>query len=284
MQDLVRQLHVDHFEEIIAVGALYRPGPMEMIPSFINRKHGKEKIEYDHKGLVDILNETYGIMVYQEQVMQIASLLAGYSLGEGDVLRRAMGKKDHEEMGRQRDKFKKGAREKGVDEAQAIAIFDKVEKFASYGFNKSHATAYGYISYVTAYLKANFPYEWLAGLMTSDMQDISKVSKHIAEASNMEIAILPPDINESFPYFVATSEGVRFALSAIKGVGEGVVLEISEERRRNKNFLSLEDFVSRVDFSSVGKKMVESLILSGCFDFTGWKRKTIIYISSGECG
>lgn len=273
MQDLVRQLHVDHFEEIIAVGALYRPGPMEMIPSFISRKHGKEKIEYDHEWLKDILKETYGIMVYQEQVMQIASLLAGYTLAEGDVLRRAMGKKDHEEMSRQKEKFKEGAKAKGVDEDQAVAVFEKVEKFASYGFNKSHATAYGYISYVTAYLKANYPYEWLAGLMTSDMQDISKVSKHIAEATNMGIAVLPPDVNQSYPYFVATDEGVRFALSAIKGVGEGVVLEISEERRKNKNFESLEDFLTRIDFSSVGRKMVENLILSGCFDFTGETRK-----------
>lgn len=276
MQDLVRQLHVDHFEEIIAVGALYRPGPMEMIPSFISRKHGKEKIEYDHEGLVDILKETYGIMVYQEQVMQIASLLAGYTLAEGDVLRRAMGKKDHDEMQRQKEKFRLGAKEKGVDESQAVAIFEKVEKFASYGFNKSHATAYGYISYVTAYLKANFPYEWMAGLMTSDMQDISKVSKHIAEATNLGIDILPPDINESYPYFVATDEGVRFALSAIKGVGEGVVLEISQDRRRNGKFTSLDNFLTRVDFSSVGKKMVENLILSGCFDFTGDKRKALL--------
>ncbi len=275
MQDLLRQLHVDNFEEIIAVNALYRPGPMDMIPSFINRKHGKEKIVYDHQWLEGILKETYGIMVYQEQVMQIASLLAGYTLAEGDVLRRAMGKKDHEEMSRQKEKFKQGAKAKGVDEEQAVAIFDKVEKFASYGFNKSHATAYGYISYVTAYLKANYPYEWMAGLMTCDMQDISKVSKNIAEATNMGIKIYPPDINESYPYFVATDEGVRFALSAIKGVGEGVVLEISEERRKNKHFTSLEDFLTRVDFSSVGKKMVENLILSGCFDFCKWSRKAL---------
>jgi DNA polymerase-3 subunit alpha len=275
MQDLVRNLHVDHFEEIIAVGALYRPGPMEMIPSFINRKHGKEKIEYDHSALVDILNETYGIMVYQEQVMMIASIIAGYSLGEGDLLRKAMGKKDHEEMGRQKEKFRKGAKAKGIDEDVAVTIFEKVEKFASYGFNKSHATAYGYISYVTAYLKANYPYEWLAGLMTSDMQDIAKVSKHIAEASNMGIKILPPDINESFPYFVATDEGVRFALSAIKGIGEGVVLEISAERRANGRFLSLENFLKRVDFSSASRKVIECLILSGSFDFTTWNRKQL---------
>ena len=184
-----------------------------------------------------------------------------------------MGKKDHEEMRSQKEKFRNGAKEKGVEDNVAVAIFEKIEKFASYGFNKSHATAYGYISYVTAYLKANFPYEWLAGLMTSDMQDISKVSKHIAEAENLDIAVLPPDVNESYPYFVATDKGVRFALSAIKGVGEGVVLEICAERRKGGNFVSLEDFLTRIDFSSVGKKMVENLLLSGCFDFTGDTRK-----------
>ncbi len=163
MQDLCRQLHIDKFEEIIAVGALYRPGPMEMIPSFIQRKHKKEVIELDHPWMHDILAETYGIMVYQEQVMAIASRLAGYTLGEGDVLRRAMGKKDREEMAGQREKFRLGALAKGIDEARSMAIFDKVEKFASYGFNKSHAAAYAYLSYVTAYLKANYPGEWHSG-------------------------------------------------------------------------------------------------------------------------
>lgn len=276
MQDLARQLHIDKFEEIIAVGALYRPGPMEMIPSFIQRKHGKEAIEYDHEWLKDILAETYGIMVYQEQVMQMASKLAGYSLGEGDVLRRAMGKKDHEEMQRQKGKFCQGATEKGIDEKTAVLIFDKVEKFASYGFNKSHAAAYGYLSYVTAYLKANYPGEWMAALMTCDLSDLTKVAKHIRESQSMGLPILPPDINESDLVFVATPKGIRFALAAIKGIGEGVVEQIIQERKNGGIFVSLLDFLQRVDISILGKKTIECLIQAGCFDFTSWSRDELV--------
>lgn len=276
MQELAKQLHIDKFEEIIAVGALYRPGPMEMIPSFIQRKHGKETIEIDHPWMADILQETYGIMVYQEQVMQIASRLAGYSLGEGDVLRRAMGKKDKEEMAKQREKFKLGALSKGVEEATAMRIFDKIEKFASYGFNKSHAAAYGYLTYVTAYLKANYPMEWFAALMTSDRDDVTKVAKVIREARTAGIAVLPPSINESSKEFVATSSGIRFAMSGIKGVGEGVVEHILAERLRGGAFTSLYDFVQRIDTKKVGKKTVEHLIEAGCFDDTKWSRPCLI--------
>lgn len=276
MQDLAKQLHIDKFEEIIAVGALYRPGPMEMIPSFINRKHGREKIEYDHPFLKDVLSETYGIMVYQEQVMQIASLLANYSLGEGDLLRKAMGKKDKDEMARQKVKFKEGAVKKGIEESLAVQIFDKIEKFASYGFNKSHATAYGFLSYVTAYLKANFTKEWLAALMTCDIDDLSKVAKHIRESQSMGIDILSPDVNESKEEFVATDRGIRFALCAIKGVGKAVVESIVEERKKNGSFASLYDFVSRIDTKKVGKKLIEILIAAGCFDFTGWPRQALL--------
>ncbi|GAB4186103.1 MAG: DNA polymerase III subunit alpha [Simkaniaceae bacterium] len=276
MKDLARQLHLDKFEEIIAAIALYRPGPMEMIPSFINRKLGKEEIEYDHALMKDILEETYGIMVYQEQVMQIASKLAGYSLGEGDVLRRAMGKKDREEMAKQREKFRKGAMDRGLDESLAMAIFDKVEKFASYGFNKSHAAAYGYLSYVTAYLKANYPSEWLAALMTCDMDDLAKISKFIRECQALNLKILPPDVNESDLEFVATEGGIRFSLAAIKGVGRGVVESIVSERKKNGLFTSLYNFVERIDTKKVGKKTVENLIEAGCFDFTGWTRKALL--------
>jgi len=276
MQDLARQLHIDRFEEIIAVGALYRPGPMEMIPSFINRKHGREPIDIDHPWMADILAETYGIMVYQEQVMQIASRLAGYSLGEGDVLRRAMGKKDKEEMAKQREKFKSGAQKNGLDEETALRIFDKIEKFASYGFNKSHAAAYGYLSYVTAYLKANYPREWMAALMTCDRDDISRVAKIIRECRAMEIAILPPDINESGREFLATPRGIRFALTGIKGVGEGVVECIIEERTRGGAFTSLYEFFKRIDTRKVGKKVVEQLIEAGCFDFTQCSRQHLV--------
>jgi DNA polymerase-3 subunit alpha len=275
MQELARQLHIDRFEEIIAVGALYRPGPMDMIPSFVNRKHGREAIEIDHPLMKEILLETYGVMVYQEQVMQIASTLAGYSLGEGDVLRRAMGKKDKEEMGRQREKFLKGARAKEIASDLASLIFDKIEKFASYGFNKSHAAAYAYLSYATAYFKANFPKEWLAALMTCDSSDISKIAKFIREARSMGIALLPPDVNQAGATFAATEEGIRFSMSGIKGVGEGVVEAILEERKRGR-FESLYDFISRVDQARVGKKAVETLIAAGAFDFTKWSRDAML--------
>ena len=273
MQELAKQLHIDKFEEIIAVGSLYRPGPMEMIPSFVSRKHGREAIEIDHPLMQDALAETYGIMVYQEQVMQIASLLASYTLGEGDVLRRAMGKKDKEEMARQRKKFRKGASAKGIDDETAMKIFDKIEKFASYGFNKSHAAAYGYLTYVTAYLKAHYPKEWLAALMTSDREDLTKVAKIIREAQAMGIPILSPDINESGKEFVAAALGIRFAITAIKGVGEGVVEVILQERTAKGPFTSLYEFFKRIDTQKVGKKVIEYLIEGGCFDFTGWSRQ-----------
>ncbi len=276
MQDLAKQLHIDRFEEIIAVVALYRPGPMEMIPSFINRKHGREQIDIDHPWMQEILAETYGIMVYQEQVMAIASKLAGYTLGEGDVLRRAMGKKDREEMAGQRQKFRLGALQKGIDEATSMLIFDKVEKFASYGFNKSHAAAYGYLGYVTAYLKANYTREWLAALMTSDRDDLTKVAKHMHEAKAFQIAILPPDVNESAHEFISALKGIRFAMGGIKGIGEGVVATILKEREARGAFTSLYDFMNRLDTHKVGKKVVESLIESGCFDFTGWSRPSLL--------
>lgn len=272
MQDLVKQLHIDVFEEIIAVGALYRPGPMDMIPSFINRKHGREPIEIDHPLMKDILSETYGVMVYQEQVMQIASALAGYSLGEGDVLRRAMGKKDKEEMNRQREKFVNGCAHKGISHDTAVLIFDKIEKFASYGFNKSHAAAYGYLSYATAYFKANYPKEWLAALMTCDQHDTTKLAKFIGEAKALHIAVLPPDINQAAGEFTASKEGIRFAMAGIKGVGEGVVEKIIEERTKNGPYTSLYEFIKRVDKSRIGKKQIELLIEAGAFDFTGWPR------------
>lgn len=276
MQDLARQLHLDRFEEIIAVGALYRPGPMDMIPSFINRKHGREAIENDHPWMKDILAETYGIMVYQEQVMQIASKLANFSLGEGDVLRRAMGKKDMEQMAQQREKFRAGAIQNGIGEQTSMLIFDKMEKFAAYGFNKSHAAAYGYLSYVTAYLKANYPKDWMAALMTCDRDDLSKVAKFIRECQTMGIAMLPPDINEAGQIFQATPQGIRFAMTGIKGIGGGVVEAIIHERDRGGAFTSLYQFLKRIDTKKVGKKAIESLVEAGCFDFTGWSRDALL--------
>ena len=275
MQDLTRNLHLDKFEEIIAIGALYRPGPMDMIPSFINRKHGREPIEYDHPWMKEILSETYGIMVYQEQVMQIASKLALYSLGEGDVLRRAMGKKDLDQMAQQREKFKEGCIKNGISIDTAIKVFDKMEKFASYGFNKSHAAAYGYLSYVTAYFKANYPGEWMASLMTCDSDDLSKVAKFIRECHAMNLPILPPDINEADSSFVATTQGIRFAMSGIKGVGTGVVESVISERKRGGHFKNLYQFCKRIDTKKLGKKVIEDLIDAGCFDFTDWSRDAL---------
>jgi DNA polymerase-3 subunit alpha len=276
MQDLARQLHLDRFEEIIAVGALYRPGPMDMIPSFINRKHGKEPIEYDHPWMNDILSETYGIMVYQEQVMQIASKLANFTLGEGDVLRRAMGKKDMDQMATQREKFKFGAKENSIDEKTSMMIFDKMEKFAAYGFNKSHAAAYGYLSYVTAYLKANHPGEWMAALMTCARDDISKIAKFIGESQSMGIAVLPPDVNEAGDAFQATNQGIRFAMTGIKGIGAGVVEAIIKERNSKGPFKSLYEFIKRIDTRKIGKKAIEGLVEAGAFDFTNWTRDALI--------
>lgn len=276
MQDLARKLRLDRFEEIIAVTSLYRPGPMDMIPSFIARKHGLEPIEYDHPWMKDILDETYGIMVYQEQVMQVAQRLANYSLGEGDVLRRAMGKKDLEEMSRQREKFRQGCHQNQIDDATAMHVFDNMEKFASYGFNKSHAAAYSYIAYVTAFLKANYPSEWMAALMTCDRDDTAKVGKFIRECQVMGIAILPPDVNEAGDAFAATPKGIRFAMSGIKGVGHGVVEAIIEQRDQAGPFKDLYDFFKRLDPKKVGKKAVELMVQAGCFDFTGWSRDEML--------
>lgn len=275
MQELSRNLHLDRFEEIIAVGALYRPGPMDMIPSFINRKHGREPIDNDHPWTQEILAETYGIMVYQEQVMQIASKLANFSLGEGDVLRRAMGKKDMEQMAKQREKFREGAKANGIGEEISMRIFDKMEKFAAYGFNKSHAAAYGYLSYVTAYFKANYPKEWMAALMTCELHDNSKVAKMIRECQTMHIAVLPPDVNEAGVHFSATAQGIRFAMTGIKGIGSGVVEAIVSERQKRGPFRNLYDFLKRVDTKKVGKKTVENLVDAGCFDFIGWSRDAL---------
>lgn len=275
MQDLARQLHLDTFEEIVALVSLYRPGPMEMIPTFIARKLGKEAVEYDHPLVQSILKETYGVMVYQEQIMQIASQLADYTLGEGDVLRRAMGKKDAKEMAKQRAKFIEGATKKGIAEEVAASIFNKMEKFAEYGFNKSHSAAYGYLTYATAYFKAHFPAEWLAALMTGDRDDIEKVARVIHEARQMHIPCLPPHINESDDYFKATPKGIRFALSAIKGVGTTAVQAVVEEREKSP-FSCLYDFVRRIDAKRVGKKTIELLIDAGAFDYCSWTRDELI--------
>ncbi|MEN7972573.1 MAG: DNA polymerase III subunit alpha [Verrucomicrobiota bacterium] len=273
MRDTLRQVGPDCIEDIIAILALYRPGPMQFIPSFTKRKHGQEEVVYDHPLLEPILKETNGIIVYQEQIQQAAQSLAGFSLGQGDILRRAMGKKKPEVMAEQRGKFVEGCKEaNNIDAKLAGTIFDNIEKFAQYGFNKSHSTAYGFVTYQTAWLKAHYPAEFMAALLSGEMGNSDKLTGFIAEAKEMGIDVLPPSVNESIGRFNAVQDGsgIRFGMAAIKGVGEGVVDEIVKERDENGPFAGLMDFCSRI--TGANKKVIESLIRSGAFDFAGIHR------------
>jgi DNA polymerase-3 subunit alpha len=258
-------------EHLTALNALYRPGPIGggMIDDFIKRKHGVKKIEYELPELKAVLQETYGVIVYQEQVMQIANIIAGYSLGEADLLRRAMGKKKAEEMAAQREKFVSGAREKGFkDEKKITRIFDLMEQFAGYGFNKSHSAAYAVLAYRTAYLKARHSQYFMAALLTCERGNQDKVVKYINECRDIDIAILPPDINTSDVNFTPSRNGIWFGLAAIKNVGETAITSIVA----GKPFKSLFDFCERVDLRAVNKRVVESLIKAGAFDSLGQDR------------
>ena len=265
MKDILRKFKPSSIEHLTALNALYRPGPIGggMIDDFIKRKHGVKKIEYELPELKAVLQETYGVIVYQEQVMQIANIIAGYSLGEADLLRRAMGKKKPEEMAAQREKFVTGSRAKGFkDEKKITRIFDLMEQFAGYGFNKSHSAAYAVLAYRTAYLKARHSQDFMAALLTSERSNQDKVVKYINECRDMGIAILPPDINSSDVNFTPSPQGIRFGLAAIKNVGETAITSIVA----NKPFKSLFDFCERVDLRTVNKRVVESLIKAGAFD------------------
>ncbi len=267
MRDVLRKLKPDVFEDLIAIVALYRPGPMDNIDSFVNRKHGREPIEYMHPAMEPILKETYGIIVYQEQVMQAAQVLAGYSLGGADLLRRAMGKKIQAEMDKQRATFVEGAgkfREIAPD--RASTIFDTIDKFAGYGFNKSHAAAYALVAYQTAYLKANYPAEFLAASMTLDMHNTDKLGDFRAELRRLKIEILPPDVNRSDVTFSVENGQIRYALAALKNVGAGAMQALVDERRKNGKFKSLSDFANRLDTSVINKRLLENLVNSGALD------------------
>ncbi|MDD4519740.1 MAG: DNA polymerase III subunit alpha [Alphaproteobacteria bacterium] len=266
IKKVLRDLEPDKMEDLIAIVSLYRPGPMDNIPSYINRKHGKEEPDYLNPMLEDILKETYGIMIYQEQVMQIAQVLAGYSLGGADLLRRAMGKKKLEIMKEQRVLFVEGAKKKGVSEENSSMIFDQMEKFASYGFNKSHAAAYALIAYQTAYLKAHYPVEFMAATMTLDSQNTDKLGFFKQEVLSMGIEVLTPDVNKSDVFFTVENGAIRYALSALKNVGEGALEKLVQERQENGPFTSLTDFFSRVDLTVLNKRCMESLIKAGAFD------------------
>jgi len=273
MKELLIKLKPSCFEDIIAVCALYRPGPLGsgMVDDFIQRKHGRKKIVYDFPQLEPILKDTYGVIVYQEQVMLIAQTLAKYSLGGADLLRRAMGKKKPEEMAKQKEIFLKGAKENKLDPKRAEGVFDLMEKFAAYGFNKSHSAAYALVAYHTAYLKAHFPVEFMAALLTEDMENTDKVIKNIAEVRSMGIEVLPPDINASDRTFTVHDKAIRFGLGAVKGVGSAA-LESILEVRREQPYESLHDFCERVSLNKVNKKVVEALIKCGAFDSLGGRR------------
>jgi DNA polymerase-3 subunit alpha len=258
------------FEDLVAILALYRPGPLDsgMTDDYIKRKNGKEKVKYLHPLLEPILKDTYGVIVYQEQVMQTAQILAGYTMGEADILRRAMGKKDPEEMAAQRERFVSGAVAKKIDEKKATEIFDQMETFARYGFNKSHSAAYALVSYQTAYLKSHYPVEFMAALLTSEMGDTDKVIKNLAECRNKDIEVLAPDINESLSDFTPVGDKIRFGLAGVKNVGEKAVEVILESRKKDGPFESLVDFCRRVDTAAVNRRVIESLIKCGAFDST----------------
>jgi DNA polymerase-3 subunit alpha len=273
MKEYLVKLKPSCFEDLIAMVALYRPGPLGsgMVDSFIKRKHGLEKFRYDFAQLEPILKDTYGVIVYQEQVMLIAQVLGNYSLGSADLLRRAMGKKKAEEMAEQKKQFLIGAEQNQLNLKKAEAVFDLMEKFAAYGFNKSHSAAYALIAYQTAYLKTHYPVEFMAALLTEDMDNTDKVIKNISEVRSMGIAILPPDINASERSFTVDKEEMRFGLGAVKGVGIAA-LEAIFQVRQEKPFSSLQDFCERVDLRKVNKKVVEALIKCGAFDSLGGKR------------
>ncbi len=268
MKKYLKELKPTQFEDLIAMNALYRPGPMEYIPEFIKRKHGKAKIKYDFPIMEEVLEETYGITVYQEQVMLLSQKLAGFTGGQADSLRKAMGKKIHSMMDDLKPKFFEGCKQKhGLEERKVLKVWEDWEKFASYAFNKSHATCYSYVSYQTAYLKANYPSEFMAAVLSRNLNDIKKVTFFMEECRRMGIKVLGPDVNESHARFMVNKEGhIRFGLAAIKGVGQNAVENIVNEREKNGPYQTIFDFMKRIDLHITNRKTLESLTLAGGFD------------------
>lgn len=276
MRDLARRIGLENLEEIGALVALFRPGPMQFIDSYVQHKLEPSTITYDHPLLEPILHDTYGIIVYQEQVMQLAQALAGFSLGQADVLRWAMGKKKADLMAEQRSKFVQGCMDtNGIDEELAGALFDKIETFAYYGFNKSHSIAYGFVAYQTAYLKAHYPAEFMAALLTSEAGNLDKVAKYVDECRRMGIKVLPPDVNQSRLQFAVEDDKISFGLAAIKNVGEAPARAIAAEREENGPFEDIYDFCSRLDSRAVSRRLAESLNRAGAFASTGWARAEV---------
>ncbi|RJQ50737.1 MAG: DNA polymerase III subunit alpha [Actinobacteria bacterium] len=278
MRNTLKELKPTAFSDIVATVALYRPGPMSMIPDFIARKHGRKKVEYFHDVLEPILAETYGIMVYQEQCMQMSRALAGFTAGQADDLRKAIGKKIAEKMEAIRPKFIEGVVANGHERGFAERMWSYINEFGNYGFNKSHSAAYALVAYQTAYLKAHYPVEFMAALLTSVSGNKDKVVPYVGECEQMGIKVLPPDVNESFRDFTAVGNSIRFGLAAIRNLGESVVESIIRERQARGEFTSIYDFCDRVDSSTVNKRALESMIKAGAFDFTGWPRKHLLAV------
>ncbi len=280
MRELLVKMAPEQFSDLIALVALYRPGPLDsgMVDDFVKTKHGRATANYPLPQLKPVLEETYGVIVYQEQVMKIANILANYSLGDADILRRAMGKKIVEVMDEEKVKFMAGARKNNIDEKTAEYVFDLMAKFAGYGFNKSHSAAYALISYQTAYLKAHYPAQFMAALLSCDMNNTDKVVLYINECREHAIEVLPPDINESLIDFSVHNDRVRFGLAAVKNVGKSALQSIIEERTENGKYTSLEDFCNRVDSRKVNSRVIESLIQSGSFDSVGCRRSQLMAI------
>ncbi|PQJ67727.1 DNA polymerase III subunit alpha [Photobacterium angustum] len=284
MKDLIKRLQPDCFEDMIALVALFRPGPLQsgMVDNFIDRKHGREAVSYpdekwQHESLKEILDPTYGIILYQEQVMQIAQVLAGYTLGGADMLRRAMGKKKPEEMAKQRAVFEEGSIKNGVDGELSMKIFDLVEKFAGYGFNKSHSAAYALVSYQTLWLKAHYPAEFMAAVMTADMDNTDKIISLVDECHRMKLKLLPPDVNKGLYRFNVDEDGaVVYGIGAVKGVGEGPIENIISAREKGGHFKDLFDFCARIDTKKVNKRVLEKLIKSGAMDRLGPNRAAML--------
>ena len=280
MRELLVKMAPEQFTDLIALVALYRPGPLDsgMVDDFVETKHGRATANYPLPELKPILEETYGVIVYQEQVMKISSVLAGYSLGDADILRRAMGKKIPEVMDEEKVKFMAGAKEKNIDLEKAEYVFDLMAKFAGYGFNKSHSAAYALISYQTAYLKAHYPSQFMAALLSCDMHNTDKIVLYINECREHDIEVLPPDINESLIDFSVHNDKIRFGMAAVKNVGKSALQSIIEEREEGGRYTSLEDFCNRVDSRKVNSRVIESLIKSGSFDSVGCKRSQLMAV------
>jgi DNA polymerase-3 subunit alpha len=276
--EMTMRLKPSCFDDLVAILALYRPGPLDagMVEHYINRKHGREPVSYLHPLMKTTLEDTYGIILYQEQIMQLARELAGYSLAEADLLRKAMGKKNPEEMARQRERFLRGTKERSIADSLAAEIFDQMETFARYGFNRSHSAAYALVSYQTAYLKTHYPVEFMAALMTHDMGDTDKTLKNLTECRKANTPIAPPDINESVAGFLVRDGRIRYGLAALKGVGEKAVEMIIRERKKAGSFTGLEDFCERVDLTAVNRRVLDNLIKAGAFDFSGSSRRSMI--------